>query len=172
MNQIVANSLRFVLFILFQVLVLNNLEIGGGMYPMLYPLFIFMLPFQISTVSLMVIAFFFGLFIDALSNTFGLHASAAVVFAFCRPLLFKVFSPRDGYENIETVSIHTLGIRWFVYNFGLLLLIHHTWFFLIEVFKWNEFLLILRKLILSWPVSLGLALLTQFIFFQKKKVDR
>jgi hypothetical protein len=60
MNNLVANSLRFVLFILFQVLVLNNLEIGGGMYPMLYPLFIFMLPFQISTVTLMLIAFFFG----------------------------------------------------------------------------------------------------------------
>lgn len=53
MNAFVINSIRFLLFVLFQVLVLNNLEIGGGMYPMLYPLFIFLLPFEMGTVPLL-----------------------------------------------------------------------------------------------------------------------
>lgn len=172
MNVFVANSIRFILFVLFQVLVLNNLEIGGGMYPMLYPLFILLLPFEMGTIPLMLVAFFFGLTIDAFSNTFGLHASSALVFAFFRPIIFKLFSPRDGYENIEVSSVYTMGFRWFLLTFGLLLSIHHFWFFIVEVFKINEILLILRKLLLSLPVSFLLALLTQFIFFQKKKAER
>src|SRR3989338_8399820 len=83
--------------------------------------------------------------LDALSNTFGLHASSALIFAYFRPVIFKLFAPRDGYENTEESNIYTMGTRWFIYAFGLLLLIHHTWFFLIEIFKLNEILLLLRK---------------------------
>lgn len=172
MNAFVINSIRFLLFVLFQVLVLNNLEIGGGMYPMLYPLFIFLLPFEMGTVPLLLLSFFFGITIDAFSNTFGLHASSALVFAYFRPVIFKLFSPRDGYENVEISTVYTMGFRWFFYTFGLLLLIHHTWFFVIEVFKWNEFTLILKKIALSLPLSFLLSLLVQFIFVDKKKKER
>ena len=58
MNVIVNNSIRFVLLVLVQVLILNNLEIGFGIYPMLYPLFILLLPIEMATVTLMFISFF------------------------------------------------------------------------------------------------------------------
>jgi rod shape-determining protein MreD len=172
MNVIVSNSIRFVLLVLVQVLILNNLEIGFGIYPMLYPLFILLLPIEMATVTLMFISFFFGLTIDAFSNTFGLHASSAVVFAFFRPLIFKLFAPRDGYEMNEMNALNLLSIRWFIVSFIVLLYIHHTWFFIIEVFKWNEFLLILQKISLSAPVSLGLSLIVRTAFMDKSKKER
>lgn len=172
MNVIVSNSIRFVLLVLVQVLILNNLEIGFGIYPMLYPLFILLLPIEMTTVTLMFISFFFGLTIDAFSNTFGLHASSAVVFAFFRPLIFKLFAPRDGYEMNEMNALNLLSIRWFIVSFIVLLYIHHTWFFIIEVFKWNEFLLILQKISLSAPVSLGLSLIVRTAFMDKSKKER
>lgn len=172
MNVIVSNSIRFVLLVLVQVLILNNLEIGFGIYPMLYPLFIMLLPIEMATVTLMFISFFFGLTIDAFSNTFGLHASSAVVFAFFRPLIFKLFAPRDGYEMNEMNALNLLSIRWFIVSFIVLLYIHHTWFFIIEVFKWNEFLLILQKISLSVPVSLGLSLIIRTAFMDKSKKER
>lgn len=172
MNVIVSNSIRFVLLVLVQVLILNNLEIGFGIYPMLYPLFILLLPIEMATVTLMFISFFFGLTIDAFSNTFGLHASSAVVFAFFRPLIFKLFAPRDGYEMNEMNALNLLSIRWFIVSFIVLLYIHHTWFFIIEVFKWNEFLLILQKISLSAPVSLGLSLMIRTAFMDKSKKER
>ncbi|MBP5983636.1 MAG: rod shape-determining protein MreD [Fluviicola sp.] len=172
MNVIVSNSIRFVLLVLVQVLILNNLEIGFGIYPMLYPLFILLLPIEMATVTLMFISFFFGLTIDAFSNTFGLHASSAVVFAFFRPLIFKLFAPRDGYEMNEMNALNLLSIRWFFVSFIVLLYIHHTWFFIIEVFKWNEFLLILQKISLSVPVSLGLSLIIRTAFMDKSKKER
>ena len=172
MNNFVLNSIRFVLFVLFQVLILNNLEPGFGLYAMIYPLFIFMLPFQMGTVPLMLLSFAFGLVIDSFSNTFGLHASSAVIMAFFRPIIFKWLSPRDGYESVESVNVYSMGGRWFLYAYGSLLLIHHIWFFTIESFKLNEFIWILIKIGLSTPSSFLLSLLVQFIFVSNKKAVR
>lgn len=172
MNSFVLNSIRFVLFVLFQALILNNLEPGLGLHAMIYPLFIFMLPFQMGTVLLMLISFVFGLVIDSFTNTFGLHASSAVVMAFFRPIIFKWLSPRDGYESVEAVNVYSMGGRWFLYAYGTLLLIHHTWFFTMESFKLNEFIWILLKIGLSVPSSFLLSLLVQFIFISNKKAAR
>jgi hypothetical protein len=171
-NIFVLNSIRFILFVLFQVLILNNIEPGFGIYPMIYPLFIFMLPFQLGTVPLMLLSFIFGLVIDSFSNTFGLHASSAVIMAFFRPLIFKWLSPRDGYDSVESVNVYSMGGRWFLYAYGTLLLIHNLWFFFIESFKLNEFIWVLLKIGLSAPTSFLLSLLVQFIFVSNKKEIR
>lgn len=172
MNLIVINTIRFVLFVLAQGLILNNLEFGWGAMPMLYPLFLLLLPVDTKPVVLMLIAFLFGIAIDSMSNTFGLHASAAVVFAFFRPIIFKAFSNKETIETIEVTNIFTMGTAWFFYTFGTLLLIHHTWFFVIESFKLNDFIIILRKTALSVPMSFLLSILVQFIFISKKTVTR
>ena len=51
MNQVVKNILRFVALMAFQVLVLNQLEIGLGIQLMVYPLFILLLPVEMSISS-------------------------------------------------------------------------------------------------------------------------
>lgn len=168
MNYIVANSFRFVLLVLFQVVVLNYLEPGLGIYPMLYPMFILMLPIDLGTVPLMLLSFLIGFLIDGASNTFGLHASSAVIMAFFRPQIFNWLAPRDGYENMETPTLYSMGTKWFVYAYGTLLLIHHTWFFFIESFKLNEFFWVLLKIGLSVIASFLLSLLVQFIFISNK----
>jgi hypothetical protein len=172
MNTIVINSIRFVLFVFAQGLILNNLEFGWGAMPMLYPLFILLLPVDTKPVVLMLIAFVFGLAIDSISNTFGLHCSAAVVLAFFRPIIFSAYSSKETMESVEYTNVYNMGASWFLYNFGTLLLIHHTWFFVIESFKLNDFLIILRKVALSVPLSYLLSLLIQFIFLSKKTVVR
>lgn len=170
MNQILPNSIRFVLLVVFQVVVLNYLEPGLGIYPMIYPLFIFMLPVELATVYTMLLAFLIGIAVDSVSNTYGLHASSAVLMAFLRPQVFKWLSPREGYENIETPSLYSLGTRLFVYAYTLLLIFHNGWYFFVESFKLNEFIWVLLKIVLSVSVSLGLSLLVQFVFLSNKGV--
>ncbi len=168
MNPIVLLFLRAILLGLIQVLILNNSEIQWGLYPMIYPLIIIMMPFEWSSTTLMIAAFCFGLFVDAFSNTFGLHASSAVLMAYFRPQVFKLFSPRDGYENVETSSLSALGFGWFFGAYGLLLLIHHTWFFTIEVFQFNELVYILRKIAISVPVSFVVSAVALFTFMRRR----
>ncbi len=168
MNQIVSISLRFLLLFFLQVLVLNNHEIGWGTYIMVYPFFILLLPFEMGVIPLMLISFFMGISIDSLSNTFGMHASAAVLVAYLRPFIFKAFAPRDGYDSVESAGIRVLGFQWLLGAYGTLLVIHHLWFFILESLQLNEILLILRKVGLSVPLSFAFSLLVQFIFMRRR----
>ncbi|HNS42188.1 MAG TPA: hypothetical protein PKN22_05465, partial [Taishania sp.] len=88
--------------------------------------------------------------------------------AFFRPIIFKAFSPRDGYDTNKEPSIYEMGNRWFINCFGILLILHHSWFFVLEVFKFSEFLFVLKKIVLSVPVSYLMALLLQFLFIRVK----
>ena len=172
MRIIFTHIFRFILFVLAQAWVFNKLEIGfnTGIQVMIYPLFLMLLPFETTVFVLLIVAFVMGLFIDALSNTYGLHTSSLLLVAYMRPIVFKIFSPREGYDSLKESSIFEMGQRWFVSVFGLLLLIHHFWFFTIEMFKMNEILFVLQKTILSVPVSFLLCILLQVIFVTKPKV--
>ena len=134
---------------------------------MIYPMAIMLLPFGTNSVVLLLLSFLLGFSIDLFSNTGGLHASSLLVFALFRPLIFKAFSPRDGYDPGKEGSIFEMGYRWFFFTFGTLLLIHHLWFFFMEVFKFSEMLYVFKKLTLSVFVSFTLVVLLQFLFLKR-----
>ena len=167
MNKIIQHTWRFALFLIIQVIVLNQVELGAGTLLMIYPLFVMLLPVEINVFLLLFLAFALGISIDAMSNTYGMHASALVLMAYFRPIIFKAFAPRDGYEIDVEVNVHNMGYRWFFRTFGILLLIHHFWFFLIELMRFDEILYVFKKTALSFPVSFGLCLLIQFLIIRR-----
>jgi hypothetical protein len=169
MREITTYSVQFILYIVVQTLILSHIEFGWGIHPMIYPLFILMLPFQMGTIPLLLTAFAMGIVIDFFMNTFGLHASAAALLAYIRPEIFRLFSPRDGYESFTTPSMSDLGIQWFLPVAGILTLIHHFWFFFLEIFKTDAWFLIARNAILSAIVTFLLMLIIQVIFFKKQR---
>ena len=123
MNLIIQISLRFIFLLLLQVLVLNQVEIGFGIQIMIYPLFIILLPVETGVFTLLGAAFAMGLIIDAMSNTFGLHTSSLLLVAYTRPIIFKLFAPRDGYDALVQINLFTMGTSWFIRAYGLLLLL-------------------------------------------------
>lgn len=168
MNLIIQIGLRFLLLLLLQVLVLNQIEIGFGIQLMIYPLFIVLLPVETGVFWLMGAAFTMGLIIDAMSNTFGLHTSSLLVVAYARPMIFKLFAPRDGYDPSISINLFTMGTSWFIRSYGILLLIHHFWFFMLEMFKLNEITFVLQKTLLSAPLSFVLAVILQYLFIRNR----
>jgi len=167
MIEIIKHSIRFVLFLLAQAFIFNQLEIGLGIQLMVYPLYIFLLPLEMNVSLLMLIAFGLGFCIDLFSNTYGLHASSALVIAYGRTYLLKLFEPRDGFDPGIELTIYSMGYAWFSYVFGTFLLAHTVWFFFIEQFKWSEFWYVILKTLLGVPLSLILCILIQFLFFKK-----
>lgn len=168
--MILQHITRLILLLLLQTLVFNQLEPGWGIQLMPYPLFIFLLPIELGIIPLMLLAFVMGITIDSFSNTFGLHTSALLVFAYMRPIIFDLFTPRDGYDLLKELTIFDMGSKWFIKSFGLLLLIHHFWFFLIEILHLGEVLFILQKTLLSLVFGFFLSILYQYLFIGKKQL--
>lgn len=169
MNQLIRHSIRFIFFVLLQSLVFNQLGIGFGINPMIYPLFIILLPLSTGIIPSLLLAFAMGLAIDGISNTYGLHTSSLLLVAYLRPIIYEIYSPREGYDPMKETNYFNMGPRWFFFAVGSLLLIHHLWFFALEIFKLNEFFYTMRKVILSAPVSLLFCILLQFVFIPKPK---
>lgn len=169
MTDLTKNILRFILFACVQALIFNRLEIGFGIHLMVHPLFIMLLPFEIGVFSLMTLAFVLGAIIDIFSNTYGLYASSLLMMAFFRPIIFKFYSPREGYDPIKEPSLIDMGGRWFFFVYGYLLLIHHFWYFLIEIFRIDQILFILQKTVFSLIFSYLLSVLLQIFLMKKSK---
>ncbi len=166
-NLFLRNIGRFLFLVLFQVLVLDNIQLGGYLIPYMYVLFILLMPFETPGWLLLVSAFFLGFSIDLFEHTPGVHASATVFMAFLRPSVLKIISPREGYEPNSYPRIHYYGISWFLQYSAILVFSHHLFLFYIEVFAFSGFFNTFFRIILSSIFSIGLIILSQFLIFKK-----
>jgi hypothetical protein len=164
-----AIFLRFLVLVLLQVLVLNNIQLGGFINPYLYVLFILMLPFETPKSVLLIASFVLGLFIDMFSNTMGMHAAACVFMGFCRPFATIYISPRGGYEFGVLPTVKDLGFRWYITYAGIMVFLHHLILFFIEVFRFSDFFLTLNRVFLSTVFTLLLVVISQYLIYGKGK---
>lgn len=158
----------FILFLLLQVLVLNEIQLHGLINPIIYPLFILLLPMRTPKALVMFIAFLLGLGIDIFSNTIGLHASASVFLAFVRPGLLNRLQPQQGYDPEHRPSLKVMGFEWFFIYVLVGLLSHHIFYFSVEMFGFEDPLSLLLKIFLSTLLGILLIFLHQFIFDGRK----
>ena len=86
------NAGRFFFLVFFQVLILNNIQLGGYINPYFYIYFILLLPFETPRWLLLILSFLLGLTIDVFVNTPGVNAAACVLMAFARPFVITSIS--------------------------------------------------------------------------------
>lgn len=166
-KSFLKNILQFIFLVLVQVLIFNNIELGGYLNPYIYVLFILLLPFDTPRWLLLIIGFILGLSVDILSETMGMHTSATVLMAFLRPSVLSMFSPREGYEKGSLPRIHFYGIQWFVQYALVLVFAQHAMLFLTEIFRIQDFFHILLRIILSTLFSVSIISLSQYFVFRK-----
>ncbi|MCB9017155.1 MAG: rod shape-determining protein MreD [Paludibacteraceae bacterium] len=139
----------FILYVLVQVLVLNNILFFGYINPYLYVLFLITLPSNLSRSALLFIGFGMGLIIDVFSGTPGYNAFASVLIAYAAPLMQKTFGPREDHDVTIIPSFKSYRVGMFIQYALILVLIHHFVFFLIEYGSVTHIVSILTKTGLS-----------------------
>jgi rod shape-determining protein MreD len=158
-NRILRFSLIFILLILLQVLLFNNIQFSGYVNPYIYLMFILLLPVEIAPWLLLLLSFSTGLIMDFFSGSPGMHTFATVLAGFFRPYILRFISPRDGYEPGSAPSMLAYGFRWFLTYTLLVVIIHHTALFYIEVFRFTDFFRTLLRVLLSSLFSIAFILL-------------
>ena len=90
-NNLIRGLLYVIVFVLLQVLFLNNIHFLRIATPFLYLYVILRLPLGESRSGILLFSFFLGLLVDLFGNTAGMHAFATTFAGFCRePLLFTL----------------------------------------------------------------------------------
>jgi len=171
-NLILRNSVRFLFLVLFQVLILNHLNLGGYTNPYFYIYFILLLPFATPRWLLLILAFILGLSIDIFTNTYGLNAAATLIMAFCRPYVIRIISrePEEAF-GIQP-SLWSEGFQWFTLYSLILVLIHHIALFYLELFRFTEFFSTLLRVLTSTVFTMVLIFLSEMIFRARERTRK
>jgi len=168
MNSIISTNItRFIILILVQVLVLNNVNFLGYINPYIYILFIILYPIKNNRLLFIFLSFLLGLAVDLFLDSGGIHAAACVTIAYIRPVILKsVFGAIYDHQTIKFSSTD-FGQR--LTYFSIIILIHHLILFSLEIFNTSKLILILKKSLFSSIFTILLCILITILFSRKNK---
>lgn len=170
-NVMIAQSLRFVILLILQVLIFKRVSLAweGFNYVSVFiiPIFIILLPHRTSHALSVLLGFVFGLAVDVFYNSPGVHASAMVLIAFVRPFILKIYEPRGGYAQNLSPTKSQLGINVFVFYAATMLIIYLLTYFSVLAFSFVYIGEILLRTISSFFPSLLFIVIYQYLFDPK-----
>jgi len=149
---------RFVLLVLVQTLIFNDLRFFGFINPMVYILFVYWHPIQNNRTMFLIASFLLGLTVDIFSDSLALHTVSVLTVAYLRPFLMRFCFGTNfdfqGFNLKNTTRIQRYSLL------ALIVIIHHFIYFSLEIFSFAHLLLILKKFFF---ISLGTLILVLLI---------
>lgn len=170
MNNLVWRNIgRFLLLMLLQLLVLNYVYLGGYVMPMLYVLFILMLPTSMKRVPMLLAAFGTGLLVDIMTGALGFHTLACTVVAMMRITFADRILTRGENIVIDHPSIFSVTPQYFISYVMLLLAAFYLVFYSVELFSFRGLGGVLLATVCSTLVTTVLVVLYQGVFVRRKE---
>lgn len=103
----------FVILVLVQVLICNNILLFGVAIPFIFIYFIIVMPLNMNLNTLMVLAFLLGFCVDLFSDTLGLNCLACLLLSVIKKPMFYAYMPKEDKYISIVPSISEMG--WFNY---------------------------------------------------------
>lgn len=167
MVKTIEYIVTFVVLILLQVFIFDNINILGYVSPYIYILIIIMLPMQISTSVLMLIGFGTGAIMDLISGNAGLSVMVTTWIAFTRPFVLEIVCGRDTINEGGTPSIKTMGRSHFIVYISLMTLLYNTPYFLLENMTLTDISHTALRVVFSSIFTATVIYFSQFIIIRK-----
>ena len=165
----IATFLSFFVYVLAQVLILQNLVLFNTAFCFLYIFFVLLLPKELSNLLLMLIGLVLGVSIDIFYNSLGLHALSLVLMAYLRNYWLAAITPQGGYDVGVPPSLSAYGLQWFlVYTFPLIF-VHHFVVFFVEAAGFRLFWYTMLKVMMSLLFTLTVALILQYLSMDRRR---
>ena len=169
MNKSTTNILRILRMVGLQVLIFNHIHLFGFLNPNVYLLALFLLPLDIPKSAQYAIAFATGLFIDIFQFTYGIHASACMIFILLRPYLMYALNVNKKKIDTEVPIPGKRDFRWLLLFTLLMTLSHQLIVTMLEVFSFRQFHHTLLVIFANTLFTTLLILCMEYIFIPIKK---
>lgn len=165
MGKGIKYIMLFMMLLLLQVLVFNNIRIDGYANPQIYVFFFLIIPFSVKGYVLLLTAFAIGIVVDVFSDSLAIHAAASVFLAFCRPGVIRLLTGQYKPDHINVPGFSNMGVfPLIIYSF-LLIFIHHGSLFFLEIFRFDEFSQTMMRVLVSTGITLVFVLFA-FAFYK------
>ena len=155
MHRIPQYAILFIVLILLQAFMFDNLALSTYFNPMIYVVFIILLPIESLPVTVLLSGLALGLTADFFTGGQGLNTAATLPAAFLRQPLLSHLCDRDSLRDGGIPSAERFGNEWrFIQLAVTVILVHHTLYFVLESFSWHQMPHVLLRLVLSGGFTL------------------
>lgn len=166
-SALLVNIFRFILLLAVQIIIFNNMNFLGYISPFPYILFIILYPVNGNKSGLVVASFLLGLIMDMFSNSGGIHATACLVLAYFRPVIFKfAFGLSYEYQTVKLNDVLTPERFSFIL---LSVVIHHFTLFILEAFQFSFIFDILIRTLLSTVFTIIICIIIIYLIKPNKR---
>jgi hypothetical protein len=170
MSPVVKYTVRFVVFILLQYLLLMQVPLGHYITPYIYFLYILWLPFGMLRASLMLLAAFYGLVMGFLAAKPGIYAAVCVLVAYMRPFVISILLPRETAEmNYAEPSMRSMGLMPYIVYVLLLTALHHGYLIFLEWLQVGGLWFFTKKIVATLVMSMVLVAVAEVLVVRKQK---
>lgn len=146
---------RYILVMILQVLLFDQLQLLGVCHPYIYVLCLLMMPITLSHSADMIIGAVVGLIMDIFCNSMGVHTAACIFIMFIRPYLIgAIVNDKDRLN--EQISLRSLGMEALLRYVVILVVIHHLIVFLLAAWNWAHIGFVLVETLVSSLVTISI----------------
>ena len=161
----IISIFQFLLLLLLQAFLLNNINFFGFINPNLYLLFILVYRLDGNPTLLIILGFMMGLLLDLLTQGSGGHTIATLTIAFIRPFIIR-FSFGVNYDVPMGMIKGSLLNQRLLY-LSLMVVIHHLVLYSVVYFSFENIITILKNTLFTSFFTFILVYISLGLFKEK-----
>ena len=167
-NNTINSTLRFVVLLILQVLVLNHFNLFGSINPMVYIVWVVLFPIQKNESIVLILSFLLGLGVDFFSDSGGINAAATLFIAYIRvPILNMVLGKSDfDYVLFNLRSIPLIKAITYI---SLITFIHHFIIYSLELLRFGLILDVFLRTLFNTIFTSIICILTIYLIKPNKR---
>ena len=143
---------RYVVVMILQVLLFDQLQLWGACHPYIYVLCLLMMPITLPHSASMIIGAAAGLVMDVFCNSLGVHMAACILLMFLRPYLIgAIVNDKDRLN--EQISSRAIGTEALIKYVVIGVLIHHLTVFSLAAWSFSHIWFVLLETLVSSIVT-------------------
>lgn len=145
---------RYVVVMLLQVLLFDQLQLLGICHPYIYILCLLMMPITLPHSADMIIGAVAGLIMDIFCNSLGIHMASCILIMFIRPYLIgSIVNDKDRLN--EQISLHAISLEALLKYVIILVLLHHLTLFSLAAWSWHHIGFVLLETVVSSAITIA-----------------
>jgi hypothetical protein len=160
----------FITSVLVQVLLFDNIEFSWWIRPVVFPLFVLLLPMEMSNLKVMLCSMFLGLTIDILAGVPGVYTATMLVVGIVRRLLLLLFAGRLSIQDGGVPLSSRIGLPNFMKYVTSAMLCFFLIFFTLDRLSFDDYWVIILQSFASTLLSVPLIYVFQLLFVTRKNV--
>lgn len=166
MIKLFEYTILFAVIVLFQVLLVNNIHIGSFVILNISVLYIILLPLDTSPWLVLILAALIGITIDAISGLAGINTIATTLLGFIRRPMIDLFLGKREETERGVITSHNMGFTRFIIFTLAMILIQNSVIFTLETLSFDNFHLVMLRIIASTIGSTLLVYIFQVPLFR------